>query len=250
MEIVADLHTHTLASTHAFNTVTEMARAAYAMGHKAIAITDHGPKMPDSPHIWHFYNLMRLPQKIEGVYLLRGMEADVLNTKGELDFTDELFARIRPDWVIASIHSDTLEQGNYTQDDFNELWLRIAENPYVDMIGHSETKRYRYDYDALVRVFAQKGKVVELNANSVNVRPGSEENMKQLALACKRAGAPVAVNSDGHSMYHVGKVEYILNLLQEIEFPQELVINASMKTLVQTLKEHKKPIAAIMEDSV
>lgn len=86
MEIIADLHTHTLASTHAFNTVTEMARAAYEMGHKAIAITDHGPQMPDSPHIWHFYNLMRLPQKIEGVFLLRGMEADVLNIRGELDF--------------------------------------------------------------------------------------------------------------------------------------------------------------------
>ena len=44
MEIIADLHTHTLASTHAFNTVTEMARAAFEMGHRAIAITDHGPK--------------------------------------------------------------------------------------------------------------------------------------------------------------------------------------------------------------
>ena len=44
MEIIADLHTHTLASTHAFNTVTEMARAAYEMGHKAIAIT--APKCP------------------------------------------------------------------------------------------------------------------------------------------------------------------------------------------------------------
>ncbi len=250
MEIIADLHTHTLASTHAFNTVTEMARAAFEMGHKAIAITDHGPKMPDSPHIWHFYNLMRLPQQIEGVYLLRGMEANVLDIHGQLDFTNEEFARLHPDWVIASIHSDTLAPGTYTQDDFDELWTKIAQNPYVDMIGHSETRRYLYHYDMIARVFAQNGKVVELNANSVNVRPGSEENMKQLALACKRAGTPVAVNSDGHSIYHVGKVQNILNLLEEIEFPQELVVNASMKTLVQTLKQHNKPIAANMEDMV
>lgn len=75
--------------------------------------------MPDSPHIWHFYNLMRLPQKIEGVYLLRGMEANVLNTWGDLDFTRQEFERIQPDWVIASIHSDTLEPGSYSQKDFD-----------------------------------------------------------------------------------------------------------------------------------
>lgn len=247
MEIIADLHTHTLASTHDFNTVTEMAREAFEMGHRAIDITDHGPKMPDSPHIWHFYNLMRLPQKIEGVYLLRGMEANVLNTRGDLDFTRQELERIRPDWVIASIHSDTLEPGSYSQKDFDRLWMNIAENPWVDMIGHSETNRSRYDYDALAHIFAKNGKVVELNANSVNVRPGSEENMKELALACKRAGARVAVNSDGHSIYHLGRVEHILHLLHEIDFPQELVVNASMKALVQTLKEHKKPVAAIME---
>ena len=228
MEIIADLHTHTLASTHAFNTVTEMARAAYEMGHKAIAITDHGPQMPDSPHIWHFYNLMRLPQKIEGVFLLRGMEADVLNIRGELDFSQAEFERLQPDWVIASIHSDTLQPGEYTQEDFNQLWLNIAQNPYVDMIGHSESKRYRYDYDALAPVFARN-------------------HMKELALACKQAGTKVAVNSDGHSIYHLGRVEHILNLLREIDFPQELVVNASMETLVQVLHEHKKPVAAVME---
>ena len=156
MEIIADLHTHTLASTHAFNTVTEMARAAFEMGHRAIAITDHGPKMPDSPHIWHFYNLMRLPQKIEGVYLLRGMEANVLNTWGDLDFTRQEFERIQPDWVIASIHSDTLEPGSYSQKDFDRLWMNIAENPWVDMIGHSETNRQWDDYEALAHIFCEE----------------------------------------------------------------------------------------------
>ena len=73
------------------------------------------------------------------------------------------------------------------------------------------------------------------NANSVNVRPGGEANIKELALACERAGTKVAVNSDGHSIYHLGRVEHILNLLREIDFPQELVVNASMETLVQVL---------------
>ena len=66
-QIAADLHTHTLVSNHAFNTITEMATKAAAMGYKAIAITDHGCAMPDSPHIWYFNNLIRLPDVLEAV---------------------------------------------------------------------------------------------------------------------------------------------------------------------------------------
>ncbi len=74
--------------------------------------------MPDSPHIWHFYNLMRLPQKIEGVYLLRGMEANVLQHRGDLDFYPAKFERIQPDWVIASIHSGHAGTGQLFSEGF------------------------------------------------------------------------------------------------------------------------------------
>lgn len=59
--VVADLHCHTIASTHAYSTVTELAKAASERGLLAIACTDHGPAAPDSPHIWHFGNLDVLP---------------------------------------------------------------------------------------------------------------------------------------------------------------------------------------------
>ena len=48
MQIIADLHTHTLSATHAFNTLDEMAAKAAALGYAALAITDHGPAMPDT----------------------------------------------------------------------------------------------------------------------------------------------------------------------------------------------------------
>ncbi|MEG0019988.1 MAG: PHP domain-containing protein, partial [Oscillospiraceae bacterium] len=51
MRITADLHSHTLFSGHAFNTATEMINRAREMGLKALAITDHGPDMPDSGHV-------------------------------------------------------------------------------------------------------------------------------------------------------------------------------------------------------
>ena len=43
MKIIADLHTHTLVSEHAYSTVNEMVQSAKEKGFLALAITDHGP---------------------------------------------------------------------------------------------------------------------------------------------------------------------------------------------------------------
>ena len=156
--IIADLHTHTLVSNHAFNTITEMARTAREMGYRALAVTDHGPAMPDSPHIWYFHNLRRLPDVLEGIPVLKGAEVDVVDLEGGLDLPEELLAKL--DWVTASIHTDCMP-GTLTVEQATHLWLKIAENPLVDMIGHSEQAQHVYDYDAVARVFASKRKVVE-----------------------------------------------------------------------------------------
>ena len=54
MKILTDLHTHTLASTHAYSTLKENIDMAKQMGLEAIAVTDHGISMEDAPHLWHF----------------------------------------------------------------------------------------------------------------------------------------------------------------------------------------------------
>lgn len=46
MQIIADLHTHTNVTDHAFSTLTEMVQAAEDRGLAAIAITNHGPTNP------------------------------------------------------------------------------------------------------------------------------------------------------------------------------------------------------------
>lgn len=239
-EIIADLHTHTLVSNHAFNTITEMAAKAKALGYKAIAVTDHGCAMPDSPHRWYFYNLRRLPDVLEGIPVLKGIEANVLDLAGGLDLDQEKLAGL--DWVIASIHGDCLP-GSLTEDEATDLWLKIAENPAVDMIGHSEQMQHRYDYDAVTRVFAKRNKVVELNGNSVVVRPGGGDNMRELALACKKNGCRIALNTDAHSIYHLeAGVAPLQDLLRGIGFPEELVVNSSGERLREELKRHGKKV--------
>ena len=51
MKIEIDTHSHTLASGHAYNTIREMAQAASEKGLKALAITEHAPKMLGSSHL-------------------------------------------------------------------------------------------------------------------------------------------------------------------------------------------------------
>jgi len=249
MKMIADLHLHTVASNHAFNTVTEMARRAQELGFFAAAVTDHAPRLPDSPHPWYFSSLKRLPDRIEGIWLLKGVEANVLSLQGELDFTPADFERMQLDWVIASIHSDAFCR-SLTEDDATRLWLNIAENSYVDCIGHSESRAFCYDYDTVTKVFAQKHKIVEMNGNSAVARPGNEENLRALALACKRNGTSIAVNSDAHSIYRLGCFDSVLPMLEEIDFPMELIVNASKENLIAALREHQKPVAYRMEERI
>lgn len=245
IHIAADLHTHTIASTHAFSTITEMAHEAARLGMYAFAVTDHGPKMPDSPHIWHFTSLRRLPDQLEGVWVLKGIEANVCTLEGKMDVSDDELRDMGLDWVIASIHPPTLVP-SLSVEQATHLWLQVAKNPYVDMIGHCETPRYTFDFDAVVREFAREGKVVELNANSSAVRPGGEENMKKLLAACKKHGAYIALNSDAHFSAALGRVESVIPLVEEMEYPKELIVNAAQKNLLRFLQQKKKPIAQHM----
>ena len=82
MQMIADLHTHTLCATHAYNTFNEMAVAAKEIGYCALAVTDHAPAMPDAPHSWHFSNWSAMPHVINDVVMLYGAEANVMDTKG------------------------------------------------------------------------------------------------------------------------------------------------------------------------
>ena len=74
MQIIADTHTHTIASTHAFSTAQEMIKSASEKGLYAIALTDHGYNMPGAPKNgeWFFDCLGAIPAYMYGVRVLKG----------------------------------------------------------------------------------------------------------------------------------------------------------------------------------
>jgi putative hydrolase len=231
--IEADMHCHTLASTHAYSTVAEMAEYASKKGLKAFAVTDHGPSMPDSPHLWHFEGLNSLPDFCGGVHVFSGAEADIMDFQASLDLPQGCLQKL--DWVVASFHEPCCPHG--TEEQHTQAYLALADNPYVSVIGHSAGENYRYDYEKVLPVFRDRHKLVEINNNQA-----STENCRKLALLCKKLGVPVVVSSDAHCCYHMGRVQEALGLLASIEFPPGLIINGTMAVLKDWMLRRERPL--------
>lgn len=235
MNLIADTHTHTIASTHAYSTLQEMAAAAKRKGLYALGVTDHGPNMPGAPGAWYFTNLRIIPRYLDGVLLLRGIEANIADETGRLDEGEGTLKRL--DWVVASMHEVTYF-GLRTREACTAAWLAVAKNPLVRVIGHSGTEAFPYDYETVIQEFGREGKLVEVNNQSFVSRPKSISNCKQIALICKKYGVPIVVNSDAHFSASVGAHDNAEALLKEIDFPEELIINASRERFDAYLKQY------------
>lgn len=236
-KIVADLHTHSLASTHAYSTLSEMVLAAKAKGLCAIAITDHAKSMPGSPGPWYFGCLRELPLHHHGVLTLAGIEANITDFYGTLDIASNDAPKM--DWIVASIHHLGLAGlENPDWDKSTHLWLQVAKDPRVHVIGHSGDPDYAYDYDRVIPEFGAYHKLVEINSHTFDVRQQNVENCRKIALACKKHGVSIVVNSDAHFETQVGNFDKALAMLEEIEFPEDLIINASEGRLMAYLDRY------------
>lgn len=227
MRTIADLHMHTNASQHAYSTLDEMARAAKEAGLLAFGITDHGPEMMDGAIAHHFLCLKGLPKEIRGMRFFAGAEVNLKDYHGRVDLPESILKNL--DFVIASYHVEAISPTDVKS--HTEGWLHLLDNPLVDCLGHIGNPVFQCDYEAVVKKCALAGKLIEINSNSFSVRPGSDSNCRQVAKLCQQYQVPVIVSSDAHSCYSVGNHDAALQMLEELEFPEELVINSSMERL-------------------
>lgn len=233
MDIIADCHTHTVACDHAYSTVTENCGAAAERGLNFIAMTEHAPAMPGTPAPVYFANLRVIPNVVSGVVLLKGVEANILDSEGTLDLPDRILSEL--DWVIASMHVPTFKPAG--KKEHTDAWLAVVENPLVDVLGHTGDGRYPFDMEAVIKACARHNKIVEINAHSFSVRPGSEVNCPKIARICAKEGVRVIVDSDAHYCASVGRVQPALDMLAELDFPEELVVNSSYERFLPVARE-------------
>lgn len=235
MKVLCDTHCHTVVSQHAFSTVDEMIVYAQKRGLELICITDHGPKLPDAPNNWYFRSLPLIPRGVHGVKVLRGIESNVLDQEGNVDIEPDFQEFL--DIAIASMHIPVYKSG--TREQNTQTWLRVLDNPQIDILGHLGDPRYDFEFEPVLQKVKEKNRMIEINNSSFFVRKGSGPRCVEILKICKKLGVKIVVSSDSHICYKVGEFSKALEALKEVEFPEELVMNLNAQKLLNHLKEYK-----------
>ncbi|MCD8351401.1 MAG: PHP domain-containing protein [Planctomycetaceae bacterium] len=233
-QIMVDTHTHTVLSGHAWSTLRENAVAAASRGLAAMCLTEHGHALPGAGP-WFLAGAQRmLPERVAGVRVYYGIEANVVDLDGAVDIEDRIL-RIC-EWVVASMHDICMEPGDEAAN--TRAFQKTLAHPAIDMLGHIDDIRTACDFRAVAAEAARLGKVIEINNNSIRARKA--DRVRAVAEACGELGVRVAVSSDAHFDDMIGAVDPALAILREIKFPEELVINRSQEAFESYLAERRQ----------
>lgn len=230
MKYLSDLHTHSIVSGHAYTTLLENINYCAEKGIKILGTSEHAPSMPGAPHYWYFGNLKVVPRVINGVTILKGCEANILDLEGSLDMPDEAAKYL--DYMIASFHEAVFKPRSKEE---NTAAILNVMDKYdkVEILGHLGNPNYELDYEAIVKKAQEKDIMIEINNSSLlgSSRIGSDVNCKKVALLCREIGTKVILTSDAHINTCIGVFNKGIELLEEIQMPKELVMNDPEKLI-------------------
>ena len=189
MKLLFDLHTHTVASGHAFSTLKENIEEAAAKGLKAMGTSDHYSAMPGSAQPIYFTNFKAIKEKILGVRIFTGMEANIVDLEGKLDAKEDV---LKKKWETELIKNIEILQKHYT------------------------------------KAAAKEKVALEVNNSSFSPRTGrlnADKNLPVMLSFCKKYKVPVIVDSDAHIFYDIGNLDRAKEMLEACEFPKKLILN-------------------------
>ncbi|MDK2865751.1 MAG: putative hydrolase [Clostridiales bacterium] len=240
MKPLIDLHTHTVASTHAYSTLNENIANAQAAGLRILGVSDHAPSLPNTTCPAYFANLRVLPRSYGELTLLRGVELNILSSHGDIDLSNDLLDTL--DYAIASIHLPCYSQVNQAGN--TEALIRAMDHQKVIMIGHPDDSRFPVDYEPLVLAAKEKGVLLEVNNSSLGpnaFRVGAYENVKVMLTLCKKYDVPVMMSSDAHYNMDIARFDYALAVIAETDFPEALIMNFDAEAFQQYLNARMQP---------
>ncbi len=138
----ADWHTHSIYSD-GFGTVMDIAQAAVDAGLYSVAVTEHGPAAATAG-VWRQQTLLLLSDdahrasESENIQVLCGVEANVVNKKGDIDVSPEVYKSL--DVLAVGLHRGlTVWQGISSRSSVagnTEALLACLYKHPVDVVTH------------------------------------------------------------------------------------------------------------------
>ncbi len=261
MILKCDTHTHTLYSRHAYSTIQENVTAAKERGLELLGMTDHYSSMlyPDYKDVKNYQYLTtshELPDEWMGVRLLKGCEADIIDLEGHLfgydirvdhlitgdkfkpEDCESLLERVvkRMDYVIASVHGkDFAKFASPAQ--CTELYLQALEHPKVFILGHIGRSGLPIDVDEVLLRAKELHKLIEINEHSFDNGQRVKGNCREIAIRCAELNVPISVATDAHVSCDIGNFNDVPELLEEIHFPEELIMSRDKAHFLGALRE-------------
>lgn len=235
--ILADLHTHSISSGHGSrDPISWIAAAAARTDLRLLGISDHGPATAGSALPSYFYSTAIMPRQRYGISMLYGAELNILNMEGDVDLPDQLLRTL--DYGIISIHPPLFTPWELS--DVTQAYLAAFRHPGVRFLGHIDDARFPVDFEYLLPRAQAAGIYPEINNGSLSpqsYRFGGQENCRRILQICRRLELPVLLSSDSHGQAHVGNMEYIFPLLEELDFPPSLILNTDPSRILQLLQK-------------
>ncbi|UCC82556.1 MAG: DNA polymerase/3'-5' exonuclease PolX [Gemmatimonadota bacterium] len=195
-DIRGDLQMHTQYSDGK-HSVAEMIEACRASSYEYMAITDHSPslamtgiKLEDFAR--QYAEIDELQTQHDDIRVLKSAEVDILED-GTLDLPDDILAMM--DLVVIAVHS----KFNMRRADMTRRITRAMAHPKVNILAHptgrliNRREPYPVDVEELVKVAAQQGLMLELNAQPDRL------DLRDFHLQMAReAGVKIVISTDAH----------------------------------------------------
>lgn len=261
---LCDVHTHTVASRHAYSTIEENARMGSERGMELVGSTDHFGCMlasgvqldgtgADIRDYQYFLDYLVWPREWYGVTILRGVEADIVDAQGHLfghgipapnkipgdpypeAFDLETRVLLDTDYAIASVHTKSFTL-DATRTQNTQMYIDALKHPKVLILGHLGRMGVDFEYAPVIEAARDMNKLVEINNSTFSSYPAGSQRCRQIALLCAELGCKVSLGTDAHVSYSIGNFQNAVAMLEEIGFPQELVATTNRETFLQAMR--------------
>jgi len=236
-----DLHLHTVASGHAQSTVLEYIEQAKKLHMDVIGISDHGPNNAETLTTEvYFRTLDRIPNIVDGIRVLKGIEANVINESGDIDVSDKLIERL--DFVMANIHENAgyLDQG---KEGNTETMIRLIRSGKIKIITHPfATKSYDIDVRKVAEEACENNVLLEINLSYIKGRklqPFTIPNLKIIIDVVRENGKKIILGSDSHNIWELGDDSSLVPIKEEIGLTNDMIINNYPEELFEFLGVEK-----------